>query len=62
MVYNDGTIYDGLWHNNRKHGQGVLHLPADSFLMKYRYFVRLVNSRVLDIMESGTRTQSKGRE
>lgn len=38
MTYNDGTIYDGMWLADRKHGQGVLHLPMDSFIMKYVIF------------------------
>lgn len=35
MTYYDGTIYDGMWLMNRKHGQGVLHLPTDSSITKY---------------------------
>ena len=28
MVYDDGMIYEGSFHNNKKHGPGVLHYTS----------------------------------
>jgi hypothetical protein len=30
MTYKDGSKYNGEWHNDHRHGQGVLHLSESS--------------------------------